>query len=432
MLSIRRLPLTRCSHSWHWHHLAACSSAHRAFPNTADDLTPTLVSTHPPELAVKSDDRRVTSRSSLLKQYWKLSKGKLTIWVALSALPGYLLALPGSLDPTVLLSLASGTVLTSASAQALNQLHEIERDGRMHRTAQRPLPSGQMTPLDALQFAIASGSTGLCILSMGANPATAGIAAATIVTYVGIYTPMKVVSPYNTHIGAISGSLPTLLGFTAALGTSITCSPWAGHAAWLFTLQTLWQMPHFYALAWLHRNDYIRGGYSMFPLSDATGHATAKMSKPYLVVLCGMPFAASACGLASWMLPVGALVPTALWWQSLKNFEHRPGSKTCRNFFLNSLSSLLANLALFTAFARADHPRLLGQEDEQRNLQEAAETPLTQGQPERNSQESSKASEPMWRTSIHNMFSELCPHENFKKYFLGLFKSECPFGRQST
>merc|ERR1719464_999869 len=71
---------------------------------------------------------------------------------------------------------------------------------------------------------------------------------------------MKVLSPYNTHVGAISGALPTLMGFTAALGSGLMGSPWAAHAAWLFGMQVVWQMPHFYALAWIHRADYKRSG----------------------------------------------------------------------------------------------------------------------------------------------------------------------------
>merc|ERR1740129_478606 len=96
----------------------------------------------------------------------------------------------------------------------------------------------------------------------------------------------------------------------------------------------------------------MRGGYDMFPLSDKTGLATAAMSKPYLAALCAMPCAASAAGIASWMLPVGAAVPSLLWWRTLKQFEAKPNVATCRRFFLGSLTYLLATLGLFTASAR--------------------------------------------------------------------------------
>jgi len=241
---------------------------------------------------------------------------------------------------------------------------EIDRDSLMKRTAQRPLPSGQLDPSEASRFAGACGVLGLGVLSIGANPATAAIAATTMVTYAGVYTPMKVRSPYNTHVGAISGALPTLLGFTAALGSDILMSPWCGHAVWLFGMQVLWQMPHFYALAWIYREDYVRGGYKMFPVTDTTGYATAAMSKPYLAALCAMPWGLSTFGLASWMLPVGAAVPSWMWWQSFCAFEKKPNSATCRRFFLGSLSYLISMLALFAAFARAERPLALAESSE--------------------------------------------------------------------
>lgn len=349
------------------------------------------------------------------KLYWKLAKGKLTVWVALSALPGYFLALPGAVDPFVLAALTTGTFLTSASAQSMNQMLEIDRDAKMKRTAQRPLPSGQMSVQEAARFAALSGSVGLGILSVGASPATAAVAAATMATYAGLYTPMKVLSPYNTHVGAISGALPTLLGFTAALGSGLVASPWAAHAAWLFLMQTLWQMPHFYALAWLHRADYLNGGYKMFPLTDSTGLETAAMSKPYLVALCALPWAMSAAGVASWMLPVGALLPSALWWRSLQAFECKPSPSTCRRFFLGSLSYLLSMLALVTAFSRAEKtPEEPGTRDG-----EVADQPAT-----------SEVLEPAWRAKMHNYLYDACPHEQLRYVLFGARGVSCPFHRE--
>merc|ERR1712039_581592 len=299
---------------------------------------------------------------------------------------------------------AVGTFLTSASAQTMNQMYEIDRDGRMMRTKARPLPSGQMTQTQAAGFASVSGTVGLGVLALGANPATAMVSATTIATYVGMYTPMKVISPYNTHVGAISGALPTLLGFTAVLGSDLLTSPWAPHALWLFGLQVLWQMPHFYALAWMYRDDYIRGGYNMFPLTDTTGMETAAMSKPYLVALCFMPWGLSACGLASWMLPVGAFVPSLMWWRSLRAFEAKPNTTTCKKFFLGSLSYLVVMLGVFAACARTRKP-------------------VTDG-------DSSKGEvlEPAWRVSMRNCFLDACPHEKVGQFFRS-GKSGCPFSR---
>lgn len=351
--------------------------------------------------------------------YWKLAKGKLTLWVTLSALPGYMLAVPGVIDPTTLAALAVGTMLTSSSAQAMNQIMEVDRDSVMSRTAQRPLPAGRMTLTEATAFACASGGAGLALLTVGATPAASALAGVTMATYVGLYTPLKVLSPYNTHVGAISGSLPTAIGFAAALGSGVLASPWAGHAVWLFAMQTLWQMPHFYSLAWLYRGDYLKGGYKMFPLSDATGLATAKMSKPYLVAMCAMPWLASGLGLASWMLPVGAALPSGLWWRALRKFEEKPSQATCKRFFLGSLSYLLAVLALFTAFGRASLPDAA-----------AGSTSSTQEESAHGGSANQESLEPRWRASLKEKLSQYCPHELIGMDFLGVLRAECPFGRR--
>jgi len=245
---------------------------------------------------------------------------------------------------------------------------------------------------------------------------------------------MKVLTPYNTHVGAISGSLPTLLGFTASLGAAgLVASPWAGHALWLFGMQTLWQMPHFYALAWLHRADYLRGGYDMFPLSDSTGYPTARMCKPYLVALCALPWIAPIAGLSSWMLPVGAFVPSAMWWQSLQAFEKKPSASSCRRFFLGSLSYLLAMLALFTAFARwedrkpvalapASMPRCTDDSICTTHESADAEKPTVERM-----QDTIEFRGPMWRSAVHAAFLEACPHEQLRGWVFGTCKASCPF-----
>lgn len=390
---------------------ARATPSRRSTPSTwrcsSCSVAPPTVSAAVTAVPTVQDAETKEKSRKLAGLFWKLSKGKLTVWVSISAMPGYLLAAPAALDPFVFTSLACGTFLTSASAQTMNQLIEVDKDAKMHRTAMRPLPTGQLSRNEGLGFAAATGAGGLALLSAGATPATAAVAGATMAIYAAMYTPMKVMSPYNTHVGAVSGALPTVMGFTAALGTGLVASPWAAHAAWLFGMQVLWQMPHFYALAWIHKADYLRGGYTMFPLHDETGLATAKMSKPYLVALCAMPVAASAAGLASWMLPVGCLLPSALWWRTLKNFEAKPSVPTCRKFFLGSLSYLLATLALFTAYARTD-------------AQEATET------------ESAVHAEPLWRTRISTFFGELCPHERVRGELFGMLGNSCPFGPNDT
>lgn len=319
-------------------------------------------------------------------------------------MPGYFLAAP-FLDVGTLSAIACGTFLTSSAAQTMNQVAETDRDAVMHRTRNRPLPSGLLSPAEAKAFAAVSGASGFTILSLGCQPLAAAIAGTTMATYLAMYTPLKTRTPYNTHIGAISGSLPTLIGFAGALGTGLWTSPWAMHAAWLFTMQTLWQMPHFYALAWLHRADYIRGGYDMFPLTDETGKATASMSHPYLVVLFALPCGAAAMGLTTWMFPVGTFVPNLAWYYSLYQFGKKPSKSTCRRFFLFSLTYLLAILSLFTLYAKGLPPTETAKDDEA----DADRSPVLL--------------EPPWRTSFKKTFCELCPHEKMKFTFA---KELCP------
>eukprot|EP00913_Durusdinium_trenchii_P035725 g33429.t1 len=307
------------------------------------------------------------------------------------AMPGYFLALPGLVDPTVAAALFTGTFLTSSSAQTMNQMIEVQRDARMKRTAMRPLPSGQLSLTEAAGFATGSGLVGLGVLAVGTTPPTAAVATLTMATYAAVYTPLKVRSPYNTHVGAISGSLPTLMGFTAALGTGLASSQWLAPAMWIFGMQTLWQMPHFYALAWLHRADYIQGGYKMFPLSDATGVETAAMSKPYLAALCALPWAMAASGAASWMLPVGAALPSAVWWHTLQAFERSP-----RRFFLGSLSYLITLLGLLTAYARVEKP---------------SDDTVCQTE--------HQSLEPAWRVQLRSYLLKACPHEQASREVLG-------------
>eukprot|EP00933_Yihiella_yeosuensis_P003469 TRINITY_DN10631_c2_g2_i1.p1 TRINITY_DN10631_c2_g2~~TRINITY_DN10631_c2_g2_i1.p1 ORF type:complete len:427 (+),score=79.17 TRINITY_DN10631_c2_g2_i1:225-1505(+) len=353
-----------------------------------------------------------------LPLYWKLAKGKLTVWVSVSAMPGYLLAVPGAIEPMTVAALACGTFLTSSSAQTMNQMIEVPRDAKMLRTKHRPLPSGKLSRSEAACFAAASGISGLGILAVGATPATAAIAATTMALYAGMYTPMKVRSEYNTHVGAISGSLPTLMGFTAALGTGLVASPWAPHAAWIFGMQTLWQMPHFYALAWIYRADYLKGGYKMFPLTDTTGLATAAMSKPYLAALTALPWAMAACGHASWMLPVGAVLPSALWLHWLRAFEANPSTQTCRRFFLGSLSYLLAMLSLFTVYAQVGESPFV-------SLCPAAASDEDGDDNEKTLQE------PAWRAKMKSclFLKDACPHQQVCKELLGEAKQSCPISR---
>eukprot|EP01068_Selenidium_serpulae_P009195 Selendium_serpulae@DN5170_c0_g1_i1.p1 len=236
-----------------------------------------------PTANVADEVAKDTRRSA--KLYWQLSKGRLSTWVALSPLPCFM-GLSAAVDPLCLLGLVTGTFLCSASAAAMNQVLEYHLDAKMGRTRLRPLATGRLKMSEGLWYVATTGTAGTLVLGLACNPLTAALGVGTIVAYNAVYTPLKVLSPYNTHAGSIIGAVPTIMGATAATGAVLSGSPLP---FLIFGIQVLWQFPHFYTLAWLHRKDYSSVGFRMFPLNDDTGRKTATMMYPYMLTLLLLP-----------------------------------------------------------------------------------------------------------------------------------------------
>lgn len=138
------------------------------------------------------------------------------------------------------------------------QVIETSNDSRMKRTRNRPLPSGRVSRQEALGWGISSGAAGVTVLAYGSNPLTAALGAANLLLYVGPYTLSKPRSEINTWIGSLVGAVPPLMGWSAATGGVLAVEPML-----LATYLFVWQFPHFFSLAWLHREDYARGGFAM-------------------------------------------------------------------------------------------------------------------------------------------------------------------------
>jgi protoheme IX farnesyltransferase len=178
-----------------------------------------------------------------------------------------------------------GTALVAAGAAALNQLLEREYDAKMRRTAGRPLPSGRMQPATVAIFGGVCSVTGLIYLALLVNLLTSVLGAVTLVSYLFIYTPLKRVTWTNTLVGAIPGALPPLMGWTAARN-ELGGEGWA-----LFAILAFWQLPHFFAIAWMYRDEYAKAGFIMLPNVDADGSRTGQQAVVNTVAL----FAASLC-----------------------------------------------------------------------------------------------------------------------------------------
>src|SRR5271165_1795616 len=201
-----------------------------------------------------------------MKPYIALTKPRITWLILMSTAIGYVFGAK-SWHFLTLLHTILGTGLIASGTAALNQWYEREADGKMRRTQQRPLPSGQLDPTRALIFAMAISAIGFVELVFGANLLTGLF---TLLTYLLIYTPLKQRSPHSTTIGAIPGAMPPLIGYAAASGT-LTWESWA-----LFAILFVWQFPHFYAIAWMYREDYERAGIRMLPVVESDGESTAR------------------------------------------------------------------------------------------------------------------------------------------------------------
>lgn len=272
--------------------------------------------------------------------YAVLTKLRLSGLVLTTTATAYLLARRGRLDWAELAATLGGTLLCAFSAAALNQLWERERDGRMERTRERPLPSGRLSPREALIAALLMLAGGQALLLAGTNRLTAALALATVLLYVLVYTPLKPRSSLNTLVGAVCGALPPMLGWTAAAGRLEL-------GAWLVGLLLfLWQVPHFLALAWLYREDYARGGFRMLPAVDPGGQLTGALSALYSLALLPLGIAFALAGLAGPTFAGGfALLGLALFAASLRLWR-RLDRASARRLFLASVIVLPLALLL--------------------------------------------------------------------------------------
>jgi len=210
----------------------------------------------------------VAANPSRAMAYVSLTKPDVSFLVVMTTLAGYYLGSRGPLDWARMLHTVFGTTLVAAGTSALNHYIERASDAFMRRTASRPLPTGQLRPRDAAIFGGALVVLGTIYLALVAGPLAAGLGLFTSVSYLALYTPLKKRTTLATAIGAIPGAMPPLIGWVAARG-SLSKEAWI-----LFAIMVLWQFPHFFAIAWMYREDYARAGIKMLPTVDPQGTRT--------------------------------------------------------------------------------------------------------------------------------------------------------------
>ena len=281
-----------------------------------------------------------TARRPLWMDFAELTKPRLTLFVLIVVCLSAWLAFPGRVDWWVLLNAVIGAGLVGGGASALNQVLEREPDGRMRRTRERPLPAGRIQPWEGIVFGSLMSVVGLTVLAVFTTPLAAVLAALTLISYAGIYTPLKRVTTLNTQIGAIPGALPCLIGWAAATG-SLAPTAWS-----LFLVVYLWQVPHFLAIAWIYREDYERGGFLMLPVIDPGGHTTGRQAILGALALIPVSLTPTMAGNAGELYFLGALVLGLLFLRRAVAFALAPTGNTARLLMRSSLLYLPALLAL--------------------------------------------------------------------------------------
>ena len=211
-----------------------------------------------------------------------LTKARLSVLVVMTSCFGYFVATKGlgTFSWATFLHMFFGATLAASGAAVFNQLMEIEADARMHRTSDRPLPANRMPKPAAFILGWLLCAFGLIHLGVKVNTPASLMAAATLITYLFVYTPLKRVSTANTLVGAVSGALPPLIGWAAG-GQSLL----GAGAFFLFGLLFFWQLPHFAAINWMYREEYVRGGFKMWSNEDESGAKTARIAVAYALCL---------------------------------------------------------------------------------------------------------------------------------------------------
>lgn len=286
----------------------------------------------------------IETRRSAAADYLSLTKPRLSLFVLIVVFIAGWLASGERANLPVILNAVMGTALVAGGANALNMLFERKHDAAMRRTWDRPLPSGRLAPRDVAIFGTLLGLLGVSLLALGTTPLAAAIAAANFLGYLFVYTPLKRVTTLNTHVGAVPGALPALIGWAAVDG-SLAPMAWM-----LFLIVYLWQVPHFLSIAWLYREDYERGGFVMLPVIDRQGVTTGRQAVLGALALIPVSLAPVMHQAASIGYLVGALALGFYFLRHAIAFAIRRDNGRARLLLRASLVYLPCLLALLLAF----------------------------------------------------------------------------------
>ena len=263
---------------------------------------------------------------SLLKDIAVLFKLRLGTFVVLSAVLGWFMG-TDTIALIPFLELTLGGYLLTGASNGFNQIIERDRDARMGRTADRPIPTGRMTVRAAAIWSTLAGAIGLAALfHLGIRAGLLGLLA--LLSYVLAYTPLKSRTGFSVLVGAIPGAIPPMLGYVAATGR------FGIEPGTLFAVQFMWQFPHFWAIAWVAHEDYLKAGYRMLPFKEGRTAASARQILLY-TMLCipasllpwALPGASPMVGdialVVAVLTGIGFTVPAFRLWRNLEVADAR-------------------------------------------------------------------------------------------------------------
>jgi len=263
---------------------------------------------------------------SLLKDIAVLFKLRLGTFVVLSAVLGWFMG-TDTIALIPFLELTLGGYLLTGASNGFNQIIERDRDARMGRTADRPLPTGRMSVKAAAIWSTLAGAIGLAALfHLGIRAGLLGLLA--LLSYVLAYTPLKSRTGFSVLVGAIPGAIPPMLGYVAATGR------FGIEPGTLFAVQFMWQFPHFWAIAWVAHEDYLKAGYRMLPFKEGRTAASARQILLY-TMLCipasllpwALPGASPMVGdialVVAVLTGIGFTVPAFRLWRNLEVADAR-------------------------------------------------------------------------------------------------------------
>ncbi len=275
-----------------------------------------------------------------MRDYLELTKPRITVMILICTAVGYSFGYRTSFHPLMLLHVLLGTALLASGTSTLNQWWEAKSDAKMHRTRERPIPAGRIKRRHAFVFGVLLSICGFGELWFQTNALAAILGLFTLLSYLLVYTPLKRHTPLCTTLGAVPGAMPPLIGYAAI----------NGHLDWpalaLFAILFVWQFPHFYAIAWMYREDYARGGMRMLTVVEPQGESTRKRIVAFSVLLIPISLLPRLLAMSGSIYAIAALAAgLALLYFGVRFRQERTSSRA-RHVLLASVVYLPAVLAV--------------------------------------------------------------------------------------